>query len=109
MVLISCADSSMAESRTSNPMIGVQIPVGAVIFTFQTAYTPNQIWRLMIYIKVRKLMKVNDCSITIFKQHVEEAFNIWQERSKKKWKTDSGNYSKQYVQKNYFNNLTFIF
>lgn len=50
----------------------------------------------------RHFVKVNGCSMTTFKQHVEEAFNIWQERSKKNWKTDLGNYSKLSVQKKLF-------
>lgn len=50
----------------------------------------------------KHFMKVNNCNMTVFKQHVEEAFNIWQERSKKNWKIDLGNYSNSSVQKKLF-------
>lgn len=50
----------------------------------------------------KHFMKVNGCSMTTFKQHVEEAFNTWQERSKKNWTTDLGKFKKNPLQKTLF-------
>ncbi|MGQ9702888.1 MAG: HNH endonuclease, partial [bacterium] len=36
--------------------------------------------------------KVNDCSEKDFERHVDEAFEIWNERSKHEWKQDFGKY-----------------
>jgi len=36
----------------------------------------------------KHFMEVNNVSLNEFNQHVDNAFNIWKERSKYKWKTD---------------------
>jgi len=43
---------------------------------------------------IEHFCKVNDCKIEDFYKHEKEAFKIWHERSKHKWKQDFGEYSK---------------
>lgn len=50
----------------------------------------------------KHFMKVNNVGIDKFNQHVKEAFDVWQERSKKKWKTDLGNFNIKSTQKTLF-------
>lgn len=43
---------------------------------------------------VEHFCEVNSCSEKAFKKHVDEAFEIWRERSKNEWKQDFGQYEK---------------
>lgn len=43
----------------------------------------------------KHFMKVNNVSLDEFNQHVKKAFDVWRERSKKKWKTDLDNFNKK--------------
>jgi hypothetical protein len=42
---------------------------------------------------IRHFCKVNNCSEEEFEKHREEAFEIWEKRSKFEWKQDFGGYS----------------
>jgi hypothetical protein len=43
---------------------------------------------------VKHFCEVNSCSEKDFKKHIEEAFEIWRERSKHQWKQDFSEYEK---------------
>lgn len=41
----------------------------------------------------KHFMEVNNVNLNEFNQHVDNAFNVWKERSKYKWKTDLSKWS----------------
>jgi hypothetical protein len=45
---------------------------------------------------MKHFCKVNDCSEKEFKKHVDNAFEVWRERSRHQWKQDFGEY-KEFV------------
>jgi hypothetical protein len=47
---------------------------------------------------MKHFCKVNHCSEKDFEKHVEEAFEIWRERSRRQWKQDFGRYQ-EFIQK----------
>ncbi len=41
----------------------------------------------------RHFRKVNNCTAQAFFQHYEQAYNVWEDRSRKTWRVDYGIYS----------------
>lgn len=42
---------------------------------------------------IQHFLTVNKVGEDVFEKHVEEAFTIWRERSRRKWRTDYGKYA----------------
>lgn len=70
---------------------------------FVNVQISNGIWSKDVMDNLAKhFMKVNECSMATFNQHVEEAFNLWREMSKKEWTRDLRGYDKLSGQKRLF-------
>ncbi len=59
------------------------------------------IWPESVFVNLTEhFMRVNNVVLEDFKRHLNEAFDIWRNRSKKEWKTDLGPFAEKSKTKN---------